>query len=252
MFPLTRLLALVLAVAALSLAAASTAAAPRPKLYDWCLTKAEKRLGIRFKAADGAALVGLTLGPRTSRRGVVFAHESAGGLCNWLPYGRRLARAGYRVLAFDFRGFVSSPPRHAHPYRYDHDLTGAVRELRRRGAREVVVIGGSLGAMTALVAGTRIDPPLAGIVAASGGASFRGLDAAAAVPRLTVPVLYVAATDDADFVAQARALHARTASADKRLVEVPGSAHGYELVRGAAGAANRLLVESFLREKLGG
>ena len=92
-------------------AGTATAAKPKPpRLQDYCVTRAERRNNaVQFKAADGATLRGVLLGPRTSRRGVVIAHEGAGGLCNWLPYGRRLARLGYRTLVFDLRGFVSSP-----------------------------------------------------------------------------------------------------------------------------------------------
>lgn len=169
---MTRGILVTAAVAALLAGAAGAAdtASPRPKpprLQDWCGTKAERTLALSFKATDGATLVGVVLGPRSAKRGVVFAHESSGGFCNWLPYGRRLARQGYRVLAFDFRGHVSSPPARTRQGRYDLDLIGAVRELRRRGAQRVAVVGGSLGAMTALIAGTSVTPRLDGIVAAS-------------------------------------------------------------------------------------
>ena len=245
------------AVAALlgGAAGAADTASPRPKpprLQDWCVTKAERTLALSFKATDGATLVGVMLGQRSAKRGVVFAHESSGGFCNWLPYGRRLAQQGYRVLAFDFRGHVSSPPARVRQGRYDLDLIGAVREVRRRGVQRVAVVGGSLGAMTALIAGTSMTPRLDGIVAASPGLSYQGLDAERAVPALRVPVLYLAAKGDFDFAMRAQKLHDRTGSADRRLVVVDGDAHGSELVAGAAGAANQALIGSYVRDRLGG
>jgi len=72
------------------------------------------------------------------------------------------------------------------------------------------------------------------------------------VPALRVPVLYLAAKGDYDFATRAQKLHDRTGSADRRLVVVVGDAHGSELVDGAAGAANRALIGSFVRDRLGG
>ena len=134
-----------------------TADAAPPRLNAFCTTAADRRAAVAFRATDGARLVGVLLGPARSRAGVVVSHENEGSLCNWLPYGRRLARLGYRVLVYDSRGYGSSPRPRQRAERFELDVAGAVRELRRRGVRRVVVAGGSMGAMSSLVAAT-IDP----------------------------------------------------------------------------------------------
>jgi dienelactone hydrolase len=241
----------VVLVAAIAVAGA-TAAQPRPpKLDDWCLTKAERRAAVALRASDGARVFGVVLGPARARRGVVFAHENGGGLCNWLPYGRRLAREGYRVLALNLRGFSSSPRPRRNLARFDLDIAAAVRELRRRGVQRVGLIGGSMGATAVLVAGARVTPTVDAVIAASGPTSFRGLDAEAAVGAMRVPVLFVAASDDAGFADAARTLHARSLSPTKRLEIVAGADHGFQLVTGTANAANRKLFGGFLRAQLG-
>ena len=245
-------LTIVVLASVLAVGTANAATPKPPRLQDYCVTKAEKKNAVRFKASDGATLLGLTLGPRSSGRGVVFAHEGAGGLCNWMPYGRRLARLGYRVLAFDLRGFVSSPRTRVRQGRHDLDVVGAVRELRRRGATRVVVVGGSLGAMAAVAAAPQITPAVDGIIVASPGLVYRGLDASAAAPGVRVPALFIASTEDGEYPSSTRTLYERAASADKRLVLVPGTKHGYELVIGADGASNRTLFEDFLARHLGG
>jgi pimeloyl-ACP methyl ester carboxylesterase len=243
--------AAVVVVAAAIASGVGSAAAP-PKLDDWCVTKAERRTAVWLRAADRARVVGVLIGPRTSRRGVVIAHENGGGLCNWLPYGRRLARLGYRVLALDLRGFASSPQPRRNRSRYDLDVAAGVRELRRRGVRQVGLIGGSLGSTAVVVASARIAPPVDAVVAASGPTSFRGLDAEAAVATSTVPVLFVAAADDSGFADAARTLHARSVAPAKELAIVPGIDHGYQLVTGASNASNRALFERFLQAHLAG
>jgi pimeloyl-ACP methyl ester carboxylesterase len=182
----------------------------------------------------------------------VIAHEGAGGLCNWLPYGRRLARLGYRTLVFDLRGFVSSPRTRQRQGRHDLDVVGAARELRRRGVRRVGLVGGSLGAMAVVAAAPQIAPAVDGIIAASPGLVFRDLDAGAAAPGVRVPALFVASADDGEFPNSTRTIYERASSADKRLVLVPGTRHGYELVLSGDVASNRALFEEFLANHLNG
>jgi pimeloyl-ACP methyl ester carboxylesterase len=248
-----KLLVVIAATLLLGTPVGGRAAAPTPpRLVDWCATKADRKAAIRFRAADGARLIGVLLGPARARSGVVLSHEGSGGLCNWLFYGRRLARQGHRVLAYDAAGFASSPGSRDRRWRYDHDVAGAARELRRRGVQRIVLVGGSLGAMSSIVAGADITPPVNGVVAVSPGAVFSGLDARAGASRLRVPVLYLAAEDDPGFPEIARSLYASTPSVEKQLVVRPTGGHGYQMLRNAAGAPNRELVDAFVRAHTAG
>ena len=66
-----------------------------------------------------------------------------------------------------------------------------------------------------------------------------------AVPRLTVPALYIAGQSDTDFALDAQLLYDATASTDKAIHILPDGRHGVDLVRFDAQA--RALVERFLR-----
>jgi pimeloyl-ACP methyl ester carboxylesterase len=201
---------------------------------------------VTFRAADGIRLVGHRFGRGTTT--VVLAHQSRGSLCQWLRYARRLASLGYGVLAFDFRNHgLSQRVGAARSYRLAADVTAAVRFLRARGARKVYLVGASMGGAAALASGAATRPPVAGVVSLSAPAQFTGVDAAQAVPRLNVPVLFLAAADDASgvFASDARALHDAAASTNKRIEILPGSSHGVTLVSGPGRA--RDLVEEFLR-----
>lgn len=245
-----RVAALVLALLAPAVADATVEAKPKPpKLDAYCATRVERRAAIRFRATDGAALVGVLLGPARSSRGVVLSHESDGGLCNWLTYGHRLARLGYRVLVYDSRGYGSSPLPRRRAERFELDVAGGVRELRRRGVRRVVVAGGSMGAMSSLIAAAAIRPLVDGVVAVSPATSFRRLNPLRSAPALRAPALYVVAEDDGEFPQYARALHAAAGSERTQLVVVEGSGHGNQLLVGRERAPVRELVESFLREQ---
>jgi pimeloyl-ACP methyl ester carboxylesterase len=239
------LLGAVLALLALTVGSAS-AKQPKPlELRETCVKRSDRATVVRLRALDGVRLLGVVLGRGPAA--VVLTHESRGWICSWLPYGRMLARRGFRVLIIDARGNGSSSasrsPRRR--YRFDLDIAAAAREMRRRGAESVILGGGSLGAMGSLIVGASLRPPVDGVVAVSPGTSFRGVDAEAAVPRLRVPVLYVVASEDAGFPETTRTLYEATASEDKRLVVVNSFGHGNEVM---ANAEARQAVDRFIDE----
>jgi alpha-beta hydrolase superfamily lysophospholipase len=235
--------------AAATESAASATEARRPQLAESCVTRAERRGVVGFSAPDGARLVGLDLGSGT--RVVVLAHQGGGGapgnLCAWMPYARILRAAGYRVLVFDHRGFGSSPYVIRWTSRVDLDVIGAVKLVRSRGARQVVLGGASLGGAAVVAAAAAIKPAVNGVFTVGGTHTYESVDALAAARRLTVPVLFVAAAkDDAGrFAQEAREMYAASPSMDKRVVIYPGSPHGAPQLRSRR---PRELVNGWIRD----
>jgi pimeloyl-ACP methyl ester carboxylesterase len=81
-------------------------------------------------------------------RGVVLAHGGRFNKESWEKQAQALAKAGFRVLAFDFRGYGKSRgPGQAQPLDapLHLDVLAAVRYLRDSGAKTVAVVGGSMG-----------------------------------------------------------------------------------------------------------
>jgi dienelactone hydrolase len=206
-----------------------------------CVPKAAE---LRFKAADGTRLAGFRLGG--GRTAVVLAHQVRGDACQWGSYARRLAARGYLVIAFDFRGYGDSQYRIGRAAdRLSADVAAAAKAARRLGARKVFAVGASMGGTAVLAAGANVRPRLTGVVSLSGPGVFSRIDALALAPRLTVPVLYVAAEADSDFALDARKLYDATASTDKAIHILPGGLHGVDFVRSDPHA--RGLVEQFIR-----
>ena len=235
--------ALVLLAAVVAVAASTAGAAPQRATHD-CVRGGE----LWFRAADGTKLVGHRFGKGTTA--VILTHQSEGDLCDWVPYARRLAARGYFVFPIDFRGYGFSATRTgAAAQRYAADIAAATKALRKLGKRKVFVVGASMGGIAAVVAGANVSPPLTGVVSVSSPARYRGMDGVKVGPRLRVPVLYLAATEDDnagyDFSEDATALHAAAAATDKRLELLPGPLHGIALVGGSAPA--RAAVEGFLK-----
>lgn len=93
--------------------------------------------------------------------GVVLAHGGRFNKESWEKQARKLARAGFRVLAIDFRGYGESRGGTATHPRYDglhYDVLAAVRYLRQTGSTRVSVVGGSMGGGAAAEAAVEAHP----------------------------------------------------------------------------------------------
>ncbi|MBY8872405.1 alpha/beta hydrolase [Micromonospora sp. PLK6-60] len=187
----------------------------------------------------GAELGGVVLGSGST--GVVLAHQAAGDVCQWLPYGRELIDRGYRVLAFDFLGSGVSLGNGVPMAR---QVEAAAAALRAEGAAKIVLVGASMGGSAVLAATPTLDPAAVAVVALSPPAGYGDADAAAATPKITVPVFYGVGEQETSFAESTRRLYETTPkTAARELVLAPSVAHGVSLVNPGTGDAD-------LREKL--
>jgi pimeloyl-ACP methyl ester carboxylesterase len=114
---------------------------------------------VSFPTQDGGVVYADLYGE--GERGVVLAHGGQFNKESWEPQARVLAKAGYRVLAFDFRGYGqsrgpgSSDPMNA-PLHLD--VLAAVRYLRKTGSKSVSVVGASMGGSAAADASIESNP----------------------------------------------------------------------------------------------
>jgi pimeloyl-ACP methyl ester carboxylesterase len=114
---------------------------------------------VSFSTKDGGLIYAHLYGK--GDQGVVLAHGGRFNKESWEKQARALAKAGFRVLAIDFRGFgqskgpgqadLFSAPLHL-------DVLAAVRYLRKTGAKTVSVVGGSLGGEAAADAAIEAEP----------------------------------------------------------------------------------------------
>ena len=193
-----------------------------------CLSAAERRGVVRFRAANGATLGGVLIG--TGKVGVVLAHQSDGDLCQWWPFVGQFVQRGFRVLAFDFEGYGASTTAADTTDSLSVDVRAAATRLRAAGASRVVLVGASMGGTAALAATGRPIPGLAGAISLSGPVRIFGSDAAVAAAKLRVPVLLAAGETDSLYAADARSLFPRVGSRSKQLLVVPGANHGVALL----------------------
>jgi pimeloyl-ACP methyl ester carboxylesterase len=230
-------LAVVAGAAALACSLAALAVGrtgAQPGSLDGCIRAGKGTRIVAFGLGGGKTrrLTGAVLGRGTT--GVVLANQSNRNLCSWLPFARVLAGQGFRVLLFDFG--AGAPER---------EVAAAARKLRRLGAARVLLAGASKGAKAAIVAAAATPGLAAAVVALSPERFLRGQDVTPAAQKLTVPTLVAVSKDD-PYSADALELESAVGSTQKRLVTVPGAAHGVALLRAEPSATVAAAVYSFL------
>ena len=112
-----------------------------------CVAKRIRVAGMTFPADDGVPVTAMGYG--TGTRGVVLVPGGHGVGETWSVQAERLAGAGFRVLAIDYRGRGSAAQTAPDDEKIHLDVIGAVRRLRAAGARSVAVVGASWGGWAA-------------------------------------------------------------------------------------------------------
>jgi len=128
-------------------------------------------------------------------RGVVLAHGGRFRKESWQPQAQSLVRAGFRVLAFDFRGFGKSHgPGDSDMFTapMQLDVLAAVRYLRNKGAKTVSVMGGSFGG------GASADASIASQPGEIDRLILLAAEGNGPAERIKSPLLLIVARDDAD------------------------------------------------------
>jgi pimeloyl-ACP methyl ester carboxylesterase len=224
--------------------ATPTAASTPFGATDWiCLNARERAQMFVLDGPGHDRLAALSIG--TGQVAVVLAHQVSGSLCQWWPYARSLAAAGFRVVAFDFDGCGASPPGDSD---YPGEVVAAARWARHAGAEKIFLMGGSMGGTAVMVAAAHLGAAVTGVIDLSGPAVFAGMDALAAARRVHVPVLFGYGIKDAAFAADIGRVRAATATRNKPLITVSDQTHGAALVDLAVGYARvRHAVVHFIR-----
>ncbi|HET7660839.1 MAG TPA: alpha/beta fold hydrolase, partial [Oryzihumus sp.] len=186
---------------------------------------------VTFAASDGVRLDAAEVG--SGAAGVVLVHEYPADLCGFWPYAVYLSQRGLHVLDVDLRCFgrAACPATDAARGDLVADVSGAVAELHRRGARRVAVLGASMGGTVALAATSSPQSAISAVVCMSCHASFTPrvggtavpLAVGAAVRSIRCPALFVVASNDPHLApGEVQALYRDIGSTDKHLDVLTG------------------------------
>jgi pimeloyl-ACP methyl ester carboxylesterase len=159
----------------------------------------------------------------TGTRFVILSNQSDEDLCSWLPLAQRLVARGLRAVLYDY---VTSPRA---------DLGRAIRYVRSHGATGVSLIGASQGAKTSIIEGATVAPPVQAVASMSAEDALQGVAVAPYAAMLRVPTLFVTAAQDGyGSTAATKGFYRTSPARMKRIVVVPGTAHGTALLTSAS------------------
>jgi pimeloyl-ACP methyl ester carboxylesterase len=148
---------------------------------------------VSFPTEDGGVVYADIYGK--GERGLVLAHGGRFNKESWEKQARTLTSAGFRVLAFDFRGYGKSRgPGDAAPMSapLHLDVLAAVRYLRKTGSKTVSVVGGSMGG------GAAGDASIASQPGEIDRVVFLGAYPNGPAEKLKCASLFIVARDDAN------------------------------------------------------
>jgi pimeloyl-ACP methyl ester carboxylesterase len=192
---------------------------------------------VEFSSVGGVHLRGRQYGGGASW--VILVHDEGQDSRAWRGLPPQLTAQGFRVLAFDLRGYgASDGPRDARRERAD--IAAALGFARSRGARRLYVIGAGVGAGAALVAASTYS--IRAFVALSPRRSGRDNPEQTRAPKL----IFVGSLDDRA-AAQADDVFRRSIGF-ATLNSTPVDVQGTKLLRSAWGDDVRELIVIFLRD----
>jgi pimeloyl-ACP methyl ester carboxylesterase len=194
---------------------------------------------VSFPTSDGGFVFADLYG--TGERGVVLAHGGQFNKESWEKQAQILADAGFRVLAFDFRGFGLSrgPASKSRGDGVEYDVLAAVRYLHAAGAKTVSVVGASFGGGAAADASIIAEPGEIDRLVLLAGWTDNPPE------KIKGRKLFIVARDDSDGGGDFRLPHIRAnyekAVGLKELIILDGSAHAQFLF--ATDQEDRLMQE---------
>jgi pimeloyl-ACP methyl ester carboxylesterase len=240
---LGRALAALLAIATLAVACGGETSAPA--------SPPDGSEAVAFPSADGITLEGRVFGDGAV--GVVLSHMRPSDQRSWWDFAEQLAGEGYLVLTYDFRGYCPGGSAGCSNGEQDlgqiwRDVMGAAEFIRSRGARQVMLVGASMGGTASLVAAAQEGVAIDVVVTLSAPAAFEGMVLTPDVlTRVAAAKLFVAGTGDGSAADDAQSLYAASPP-PKRVEILTTEDHGTDILEGNQAGRARTLILTYLAQ----
>lgn len=215
---------------------------------------------VEFKVADGTVLRGIYYSAAAHGPGVILLHMCrADASTPWGPLATDLAKAGFHVLAFDYRGYGRSDGQHVKlgelsaemklwKEKFATDADDALKLLQSQpgvdGTR-IAAVGASCGVYISLLLAER-HPEIVKSVALLSGPIDDG--SKETVRRLALPVFGVASEEDGPAPDWMSAIFKSSTSARSKLLLYKKAGHGTDMFQ--TQPALRPMIVSWLQETL--
>ena len=206
---------------------------------------------VTFKTSDDVTLAGRLFGPADATEGVVLAHMLPADQTSWFPFAERLAKQGFRVLTFDFRGYCPGGDGGCSEGDKDidaapTDLRAAVDFLRADGVQRLGIAGASMGGTAALLVASMDRQGIPALVMLSAPQVLSGLAVGPdQLQTVTGAKLYIAGLGDP--AGAAKSADAMAALGPQPVNEeiVAVDEHGTDLLSSSHGEQLQAMIEQW-------
>jgi len=231
------------------LVACATAPSPTPTALSPTLapvtpTSSAPR-AVTFATRDGVTLAGTLYGQ--GETAIIFSNMGDKHPDSWAAMAQAAADAGYLALTYDFRYWVNGKMDLTLARHVGNDLSAAVDFVRGQGARQVVLVGASLGGMASAKVAAQTQAVAVVIIGSPLNAPSVHLQVEETeLQAIHAPKLFI--TSENDQTVEAAALKEMyTLALDPKELEVyPGTAHGTDIFKTDHGAALRERILTFI------
>jgi alpha/beta superfamily hydrolase len=173
---------------------------------------------VHFTTMDHVQLGGLFYGNKGTTA-IICSHELRSTKADWSDSAPWFAARGFVVLAYDFRGRGDSQGQYD-PGKGDQDLLAAIAFVRSHGAKQVILLGASMGADISLIVAAKTR--VAGVITLSPEYLFGLSDNE--IRAISAPKLFINSAGDS-FASDTQQMF-QNARPPKALHLYAGSAHG--------------------------
>jgi alpha-beta hydrolase superfamily lysophospholipase len=152
----------------------------------------------RFTTEDNVHIAYTFQKGEAGKPAILLLHMLGRTRADWNAFARQLNQQGYPTLAIDLRGHGQSEGRLSTDNDYRamvKDVAGAKRFLAEQNISNVVIIGASIGANTALNYAVS-DSDVKAAVLLSPGIDYHGVNVNASMKTVKVPLLIAASKED--------------------------------------------------------
>jgi pimeloyl-ACP methyl ester carboxylesterase len=197
---------------------------PEGMLAD-CASPGAKPFSAAVPGDQPVTVRGMLLG--SGQRAVVLSYEWNSTPCAWADVAAELVGKGYLVALWEYAGLTGLDR--------IRELQAVVDQVRRSGAKQVALVGGSVGGCVSMIGASMVRPAVAGVAVFSCASWYdvsHRLPTTPLAAKVRVPTLYLTgATDSRVPVAEVRKDFGAIPAKDKRLIVVNGSdGHGIGLL----------------------
>jgi dienelactone hydrolase len=163
---------------------------PTPAITPTPTTPGVPSSPVHFTTQDHIQLAGVLYGSGKTTA-IICSHEWRGKKDEWSDAAPWFAVRGFLVLAYDFRGSGESQGLYD-PSKEDLDLLAAIAFVHRHGAKQVILLGASMGADISLIVAA--ETQVAGVITLSPEYLFGLSDTQ--IRAISSPKLFINSTGD--------------------------------------------------------